>query len=331
LKKKQIFSNISNKIKQFKLRRLILKVSYTAAVILIGFISIFIVREYNHTEKQKNQISSNMIVGQSLPEEEAYILSDGIKFKLKDKSHVGLINNGTAIITNSDNSTKMLALSTVAMNRLVVPYGKRANLTLSDGTVIWLNSGTQLDFPSEFVDNTREIFVNGEVFIEVKKDLNMPFIVHAGDINVTVTGTSFNLSAYLDDNMKSVVLVNGKVQVETKNNYKTDLLPNEKIEINNNSIKKEIVEISEYISWKDGLLELYSTPMSEILKKIGRYYNVQFEKSELITLNNETFTGKLFLSNSLDSVMTSISTLSSTEFLRDGNNIYIIKKEMPMK
>lgn len=331
IEKKQIFSNISNKIKQFKLRRLILKVSYTAAVILIGFISIFIVREYNHTEKQKNQISSNMIVGQSLPEEEAYILSDGIKFKLKDKSHVGLINNGTAIITNSDNSTKMLALSTVAMNRLVVPYGKRANLTLSDGTVIWLNSGTQLDFPSEFVDNTREIFVNGEVFIEVKKDLNMPFIVHAGDINVTVTGTSFNLSAYLDDNMKSVVLVNGKVQVETKNNYKTDLLPNEKIEINNNSIKKEIVEISEYISWKDGLLELYSTPMSEILKKIGRYYNVQFEKSELITLNNETFTGKLFLSNSLDSVMTSISTLSSTEFLRDGNNIYIIKKEMPMK
>lgn len=70
----------------------------------------------------------------------------------------------------------------------------------------------------------------------------MPFIVHAGDINVTVTGTSFNLSAYLDDNMKSVVLVNGKVQVETKNNYKTDLLPNEKIEINNNSIKKRLLK-----------------------------------------------------------------------------------------
>ena len=249
-----------------------------------------------------------------------------MKIRLNDKSHIGLKDNGKAVITDSTESTKDLILATTELNKLVVPFGKRTNLTLSDGTVVWLNSGTQLDFPSEFKGKSREIFVDGEIYIDIATDKKKPFIVHAGNMNITVMGTSFNLSAYKDDISKSVVLVNGKVQIETDNNYKTDLEPNEKIEINYNSITKEFVDVSEYVSWKDGLLEFNSTPMSEILKKIGRYYNVEFEKTQDLSLNEKTFSGKLFLSNNLDSVMISISALSSTEYLRKENKIFISKK-----
>lgn len=234
---------------------------------------------------------------------------------------------GRALITDSTDSSTELLLGMVELNRLVVPYGKRMNLTLSDGTKVWLNSGTQLDFPSEFTKTTREIAVNGEVFIEVAHDPAVPFIVRANNLSVRVLGTSFNMSAYHDDASAVVVLVDGKVEVKTAGNQTAHLEPNEKLELIDNNIVKEEVSVSEYISWIRGVLEFEDEPISEILKKIGRYYNVQFENSPDMGLRDQVCSGKLFLSNNLDSVMTSVSALSSTVYQRDNNVIRITKKQ----
>ena len=150
--------------------------------------------------------------------------------------------------------------------------------------------------------------------------------MHAGGINVIVQGTSFNISSYNDDSSKSVVLVEGQVKIETENNYQTELAPNERLVISNNTVSKEIVDVLDYVSWKDGMLVFNSTPMSEILKRIGRYYNVEFENTQEVTLNDKSLSGKLFLSNNLDSVLTSISAISSTEYLREENKIFISNK-----
>jgi ferric-dicitrate binding protein FerR (iron transport regulator) len=159
----------------------------------------------------------------------------------------------------------------------------------------------------------------------------VPFIVHAKDMDILVQGTSFNISAYRDDNRQTVVLVEGKVKIESGSTVIAELLPNEKVDITENNILKERVDVSEYISWRKGILEFNNTPMSEILKKIGRYYNVQFEGTADIPLNKQTCSGKLFLSNNLDSVMTSVSILSSTVYKRENNTIQITKKQLPMK
>ena len=145
-------------------------------------------------------------------------------------------------------------------------------------------------------------------------------------MNVIVQGTSFNISSYNDDSSKSVVLVEGQVKIETENNYQTELAPNERLVISNNTVSKEIVDVLDYVSWKDGMLVFNSTPMSEILKRIGRYYNVEFENTQEVTLNDKSLSGKLFLSNNLDSVLTSISAISSTEYLREENKIFISNK-----
>lgn len=321
--KKELFKRINTKITRSKKRKLIIHSTSIAAVLLIGFFSILFLRE---TKKNITiEAVEDIIIGQTLPEEDIYLLTNGEKIELTDKSHIGLKSNGKAIITDSSHTTKELMLASADLNKLVVPYGKRTNLTLSDGTEVWLNSGTQLDFPAEFKGETREVFVAGEIFINVVTENSKPFIVHAGNMNVNVTGTAFNITAYKDEISKTVVLVNGKVNIETTNNYKADLIPNEKIVITEESVTREFVEVSEYISWKDGLLEFNSTPMSEVLKKIGRYYNVQFEKTDEVTLNDKALSGKLFLSNNLDSVMTSISKISSTEYLRKENIITISK------
>ena len=149
-------------------------------------------------------------------------------------------------------------------------------------------------------------------------------------MDIQVYGTSFNVSDYNDDLTKTVVLVKGSVGVKAAGK-ETKLQPNRKLEITNGEVTEESVDVSEYISWTQGVMKFKETPVSEILKKVGRYYNVEFENSPDITLNDKTFSGKLFLSNNLDSVMVSISLLSSTKYERKNNIIHISKKEMPMR
>ncbi len=301
------------------------RIGSVAAVLVIGILSVlFITRKEN--AGLNGSPESEIIVGEALPEEEIYLISGGERINIAHKSHIGLTGDGKALVTDSTNSSKELLLATTELNKLVVPYGRRTNLTLPDGTEVWLNSGTQLDFPSEFTGDRREIRVNGEIFINVAHNPRIPFVVHAQDMDIHVQGTSFNISAYHDDSRKTVVLVEGKVRIETAGRHTAELLPNEKLEIKDNDITKEFVNVSEYISWTRGILEFDGTPVSEILKKIGRYYNVQFESSPDIKLNDKTCSGKLFLSNNLDSVMTSVSVLSSTVYQRENNIIHITKK-----
>lgn len=330
--KNNIFRSVLQNVKHHQRKRMMVRVSSIAAALLIGILSVFYVSHMKNNSIEKKQWENDVIVGKAMPEEEIYLISAGKKINLAQNSHIGLTQDGTAVVTDSSTSKKELLLGKTELNKLVVPYGKRSNLTLSDGTEVWLNSGTQLDFPSEFEGLTREIYVNGEIFIDVAPNQTVPFIVHAQDMDIIVQGTSFNISAYSDEQRKTVVLVEGKVKIDKGNTPLTELLPSQKIDITGNDFRKENVEVSEYISWKKGMLEFNSTPMSEILKKIGRYYNVQFDSTTDVKLNDQTCSGKLFLSNNLDSVMTSVSLLSSTEYKRENNMIHLRKKnKMPMK
>lgn len=323
--KKDVYRTVQLNIYRYKRRRLLWRIGSAAAVLMIGILSVLFVTRRGDNGSVIRQ-GDEIIIGQTLPEVEIVLISGGERINIAHKSHIGLTGDGKALITDSTDSPKELLLATAELNKLVVPYGKRTSLTLPDGTEVWLNSGTQLDFPSEFVGDRREIRVNGEIFINVAHNPRIPFVVNAQDMNIHVQGTSFNISAYQDDSKKTVVLVEGKVKIKTVDNYTAELLPNEKLEITDNNITKESVNVAEYISWTRGILEFNETPVSEILKKIGRYYNVQFESSPEIKLNDKTCSGKLFLSNSLDSVMASVSVLSSTVYQRENNIIHITKK-----
>ncbi len=323
--KRNIYQAVWVDIQRYKRRRLVRRISSAVAVLMIAILSVtFFIRKDN--TGPNDSALAEIIVGETLPEEDIYIISGGEKINIAHKSHIGLTGDGKALVTDSTDSQKELLLAAAELNKLVVPYGKRTNLTLPDGTEIWLNSGTQLDFPTEFTGSRREIRVNGEIFINVAHNPEIPFVVHAQDMDIYVQGTSFNISAYHDDNRKTVVLVEGKVKVKMDDNQMAELLPHEKLEITDNDITKKSVNVSEYISWTKGILEFDEAPVSEILRKIGRYYNVHFESSPEIKLNDKTCSGKLFLSNNLDSVMTSVSVLSSTVYQRENNSIYITKK-----
>ncbi len=266
------------------------------------------------------------IVGQRLPDENICLISGEKVVSLNQNAEIKLSPEGNASITDSTENKRQISLTEGETNKLVVPFGKRSFLVLADGTKVWLNSGTELEFPTFFQENTREIRMQGEIYLEVAQSDKKPFIVHTAQMDVRVYGTSFNISAYEGDKEQSVVLVEGSVRVN-KNNKSLELAPNEIARISEKKMGKETVDVSEHISWKGGILVFNKTPMSEVLNKVGRYYNVEFGNNADVKLNEKTCSEKLFLSNNLDSVMTSVSILSSTTYTRNNQIINISKKQ----
>ncbi|WP_286854003.1 FecR family protein, partial [Proteiniphilum sp. UBA5259] len=131
-------------------------------------------------------------------------------------------------------------------------YGKRSTLTLSDGSKVWLNSGSVLEFPAQFGSKKREIrLTSGEMYIEVIPDSQKPFHVHTSDFNVKVYGTKFNVSAYADS-PRSVVLVEGRVSLQPVNKKETFLSPSEQaVYSDNGTFNTQKVDVTQFISWKN--------------------------------------------------------------------------------
>ncbi len=320
--KKDIYRTILENIHRYKRRKTFYRIASAAAVLMIGVLFVLF---FTHKGDNESLFTEEKIIGQRLPDKEICLISGEKVISLNQHAKIKLTSDGNASVTYHTNRSQQFNLSTSKMNKLVVPFGKRSSLILADGTKVWLNSGTELEFPSLFHDKTREIYIQGEIYLEVAQSDKKPFIVHTPKMQILVHGTSFNISAYKEDKEQSVVLVKGSVQVKNNNEW-LSLSPNEMVKISEKKMEKETVDVLEHISWKGGVLIFNKTPMSEVLNKIGRYYNVEFESNSNVKLNKKTCSGKLFLSNNLDSVMTSISTLSSTTYKRNKQIINISKK-----
>jgi len=162
-----------------------------------------------------------------------------------------------------------------------IPKGGEYFLTLSDGTKIWLNSNTEIKFPSVFNENERRVYLKGEALFEVAKDSEHPFIVHANGLNVKVLGTKFNVSAYPDDDFIHATLVEGKVFVNEQisgSQQSVILEPSQQafISINNpQEIVVQTVDTDVYTSWTMGKFVFKNESLDVILKKLSRWYNVE--------------------------------------------------------
>ncbi len=293
--------------------RLLYSFSAVAAVVLVLLILTFFAENDNNLKTPMTDI----IVGKTLPDSVIQLVTGGKILTLSQNAEVRLVN-GTISYTDSTNMEKSIGVHKEHMNKLIVPDGKRSFLYLEDGTQIWINSGTTLEFPSKFSGMTREITVAGEIFLDVTGSSRKPFIVHTANLDVQVYGTRFNVTAYeADRGITSVVLVKGKVKVRTDNNASVMMNSDERVEFRDGSISKEKVDVMAYTSWIDGIFIFDNTPITELFQKVGRYYNVSFERIESET----KITGKLYLPENLDELLSSVSLLTGKKYFRDGNII----------
>ncbi|MDR3267815.1 MAG: FecR domain-containing protein [Tannerella sp.] len=306
-------------------KRRLRMVQYAAAAACIALLAGFSIYFLNSVPEETGSTFHELIVGENLEEKDIFLVTGSGTMSFSKDIYVQIDKTGSATVREADGGkSTQLAADHAMMNKIVVPYGKRSQLELSDGTKVWINSGSALEFPATFTGKSRTVHLAGEMYVEVAKEEQRPFLIQTSGLRIKVYGTKFNVSAYQDqDAPQSVVLVEGSVGVKTASQAETFLVPNEMLTYHNAQVAKKQVNVSAYVSWKDGYLVLQQTPIADVLKQMERYYNLSFDIQNYIDLQAKTCTGKIYLSDDLDNVMATISLLSSTKYTRDDKKIYI--------
>lgn len=214
-------------------------------------------------------------------------------------------------------------------NTLKVPYGKSYKLGLSDGTMVHINSGSEIKFPIQFIKGfNRTVFVTGEAYFDVAKNKNQPFIVSAANLNIRVLGTKFNVNAYPEDETEEIVLVEGFVALYNKNNNYdptkcTILKPGfqAKHSKKTKQTKVENVLTAVYTSWMNGELVFRNMSFENIAKKLERHYNVEIQIKNK-ELSSQTFNAS-FGQESLLKVLESLKENYGIAYKQENNKITI--------
>ncbi|MFV8374888.1 FecR family protein [Flavobacterium sp. LB1P71] len=276
--------------------------------------------------KQKNDpiINSNEITLQ-LANGDVQIISAGNKSQVTDsEGNVVANHNGNKIAYDTETPLEKLVYNTIK-----IPYGKRFELELSDGTIVHLNSGTTLKYPVRFIaGENRQVFLDGEAFFDVTKDKKHPFIVNADKLNIRVLGTHFNVSSYPEDNLTDVVLVEGSVGLYTANekfdaNKNTILKPGYKGSFNrkDNHIETKPVITDVYTSWMEGRLTFKNMSFNDITKKLERHYNVTIVNQNK-KLANEKFYAS-FGDEPIEKVLSYFNDVHGINYTMKNNEILI--------
>jgi len=256
------------------------------------------------------------------------ILVDKSELKISDVESNLIYNPGGELTINSikqlDQTVEDAADSKLLLNQIIVPYGKRSNIILSDGTKLWINSGSRAIYPIEFNAKKREIYVEGEVFLDVAKDYKKPFIVKTDKLDIKVLGTNFNISSYPDEQQVMVILVKGSIMIKPENNEEVMISPNQALVFSKQTQKASInyVDIYDYISWKDGWLRCTSEEIGSIINKLSRYYNKKFVFDDPL-VKSMNMSGKLDLKENLEDVLKVISLTAPLEFNIENEIIYV--------
>lgn len=219
---------------------------------------------------------------------------------------------------------KTTETSSILYSETVTSYGEKRWLMFSDSTRVVLNSRTIIAYPDNFGKNERRIRLSGEAYFDVNKD-NTPFIIEAGRFDIQVLGTSFNVKAYNEDEIVSVAVNEGRVQV-SMSEATLVLKPKEKITLNTRTgeIMKEIVRNEAHTSaWIQGWLCFDRTPIRDIARELERIYGCRIKFKEGIEFNN-LISGE-HDNRSLESVLRSIEYTSGIKYLKNDNEILFYK------
>lgn len=208
--------------------------------------------------------------------------------------------------------------------------GQRVNLTLSDGTGILVNSGSDIKFPDTFQPDKREVFLEGEAYFNVTENSEAPFLVHTKGMTTKVLGTSFSVRSYSEDVNVRVVVEEGKVALSSEAGESADPVILSKNELgqfdmeNGNISTRGVEDLELYLSWTDGILKFKDQPMRKVANDLERRYDIEVILSESIA--NMQLTANL-KSRSMNNVLDVIAMSLDVNYRVEKNDkVYFEKK-----
>lgn len=213
-----------------------------------------------------------------------------------------------------------------AMNTITVPAGQRVNLTLPDGTNVWLNACSEMKYPAAFTGDKREITLNGEAYFEVTHNANKPFIVQTNKCNIEVLGTKFNVEAYNDSKDFCTSLLEGSVKIVEREKPSDNLIltPNQQATLVNGHLSSEPIADFDLFRWKEGLICFRNMHFKELMTRFEKCYGIHII-IENTNLADYVCSGKFRISDGIDKALSILQKDAQYTFIRskDDSAIYI--------
>ncbi|MCL3853258.1 FecR family protein [Parabacteroides sp. GYB001] len=213
-----------------------------------------------------------------------------------------------------------------AMNTITVPAGQRVNLTLPDGTNVWLNACSEMKYPAAFTGDKREITLNGEAYFEVTHNADKPFLVQTNKCNIEVLGTKFNVEAYNDSKDFCTSLLEGSVKIVEREKPSDNLIltPNQQATLVNGHLSSEPIADFDLFRWKEGLICFRNMHFKELMTRFEKCYGIHII-IENTNLADYVCSGKFRISDGIDKALSILQKDAQYTFIRskDDSAIYI--------
>lgn len=306
--------------------------TFAAASVAAAVVLLFSITHFLRNVSEQDDMREVVAMMDLLPVEETddvvLVVSDLKKLQLASDAQIAYTSEGNVSVNSKEisSSAEKRAVepntSQTSYNQLIVPKGKRSQLLLSDGTKVWVNAGTKVVYPRVFADKKREIYVDGEVYLEVTHDADRPFYVNTDGFEVKVLGTSFDVFAYKGQGTSRVVLVDGTVEIKDMQNRQMRMKPNELVSLQQNSITgKTTVHASDYKAWIDGVMVLDGTGLKQLAERLSLLYGTDIVCDS--SLDNEQVYGKLDLRDDLEGIIDYIKSMIPLSVRKESGVIYL--------
>lgn len=320
--------------KSAEIRPFVFWMKYAAAAVLclVMSISIYFYLENRGTAKHSKQTAANK---QKADQDVSAMLklANGKVLSL-DSTTKGnaILDLGGVIIERTDEGELVYNHNPDAngvanrFNEIAIPKGKQFRLVLPDGTKVWLNTASTLRFPVVFGNDERRVLLTGEAFFEVAKDKNRPFLVQSRESEIRVTGTKFNVAAYLDEKMIKTTLVEGGVEVYC-NNERLQLKPGEQAisNLQGQTIKKLAIDLDAATAWKDGYF-VFDQSLDQIMRTLERWYDIDIHMAQDVPRGKVA--GRFSRSRDFRQILSYLGQFSGFKFNTDGNKVFITKNSL---
>jgi transmembrane sensor len=319
-------------IRHLTLRKFLLKkwLPY-AAILLLGF-GLYFFGKMEFSSFFDRSLDQSYADGRQIPGGKyraTLKTKDGASIELSAQ-HQGIIvgdkvvyPDGQLVIDPTTNS------GTIQTMELATPSGGTYQITLSDGTRVWLNAQSTLTYPAQFAkDQPRVVALEGEAYFEVTSlttasgKSKTPFYVQSAGQTIEVLGTSFNVNAYSDQPHSQTTLVEGKVQIQPKEHTQyLMLLPGQQANVSSTNASVKEVKVENYVSWKEGWITFHDKPLESILNELARWYQIEIIYEGEIP--NEIGYGMLKRTDNL-SVALRLLESGGIRYQLEGNKLYIL-------
>lgn len=299
----KVWTLLQQPVPVVKRTRLWPRLAIAAAVIFVGGIGLFFYQQKKTAEREQFKLAASLLPAKNdavltLSNGKKVILNEIAAGEIAQESGLSITKAADGTIVYSSSLSQKTKDSEPQYNTIATPRGGKYQINLPDGTKVWLNAASELKYPVIFASNERKVELKGEAYFEVSKNKTSPFHVKTISQDLEVLGTHFNISAFADEQETKTTLLEGSVKIVPVNSNRSSkipgsilLKPGQQVVLDKDELNVKKADISEVMSWKNGVFQFNDTELSSIMRQASRWYDVDVVYENQIPLI--TFTGEV--------------------------------------